>query len=169
MHRLRRQAHRRMDWQRNDHLGRRGIVSLATPCLTQAADIIPTRIAWTATSTANAPAARSIHTAVWTGSEMIAWGGRTLQHAALGTGGRYNPGTNSWCPRARLTHLLRGSITQQSGQELTCSSGVELPSILSLSTRPAGDTIPSTNSWTTTSAANVPIGPSFSHGRVDWE
>src|SRR5262249_13958835 len=30
---------------------------------------------WTATSTINAPAARELHTAVWTGSEMIVWGG----------------------------------------------------------------------------------------------
>ena len=30
---------------------------------------------WTATSTTNAPAARAFHTAVWTGSEMIVWGG----------------------------------------------------------------------------------------------
>src|SRR5213076_577838 len=31
---------------------------------------------WTATSTGtNAPAARELHTAVWTGSEMIVWGG----------------------------------------------------------------------------------------------
>src|SRR4029077_15660130 len=30
---------------------------------------------WTATSTSNAPEARSGHTAVWTGSEMIVWGG----------------------------------------------------------------------------------------------
>jgi len=30
---------------------------------------------WTATSTTNAPSARDSHTAVWTGSEMIVWGG----------------------------------------------------------------------------------------------
>src|SRR6266481_7535256 len=30
---------------------------------------------WTATSTTSAPAARDNHTAVWTGSEMIVWGG----------------------------------------------------------------------------------------------
>jgi hypothetical protein len=29
----------------------------------------------TGTSTTNAPSVRSIHTAVWTGSEMIVWGG----------------------------------------------------------------------------------------------
>jgi hypothetical protein len=45
---------------------------------------------WAATSTANAPAAREMHTAVWTGSEMIVWGG--LGVAALNTGGVYtNP------------------------------------------------------------------------------
>ena len=31
---------------------------------------------WTPTSTANAPTARSFHTAIWTGSEMIIWGGQ---------------------------------------------------------------------------------------------
>ena len=30
---------------------------------------------WTATSTTNAPSARFLHTAVWTGIEMIVWGG----------------------------------------------------------------------------------------------
>ena len=30
---------------------------------------------WMATSTTNAPAGRYGHTAVWTGSEMIVWGG----------------------------------------------------------------------------------------------
>src|SRR5205823_11624069 len=30
---------------------------------------------WTATSTTNAPTARDLHTAVWTGTAMIVWGG----------------------------------------------------------------------------------------------
>ena len=30
---------------------------------------------WTATNTYNTPEPRSSHTAVWTGSEMIVWGG----------------------------------------------------------------------------------------------
>ena len=34
----------------------------------------PSTDSWTATSTTNAPAGR-VHTAVWTGSEMIVWGG----------------------------------------------------------------------------------------------
>src|SRR5207247_6100434 len=42
---------------------------------------------WTATSTTNAPAGRFAHTAVWTGSEMIVWGG--YNGGFLNTGGRY--------------------------------------------------------------------------------
>ena len=66
---------------------------------------------WTATSTTNAPTGRSGHTAVWTGSEMIVWGGRWLATATLNTGGRYNPSTDSWtatsttnAPAARGAH-----------------------------------------------------------------
>ena len=50
---------------------------------------------WAATSTANAPSARDDHTAVWTGSEMIVWGG-VMTCSYLNTGGRYNPSTDSW-------------------------------------------------------------------------
>ena len=53
----------------------------------------PSTNSWTATSTTNAPAARILHTAVWTGSEMIVWGGYRRH---LNTGGRYNPSTDSW-------------------------------------------------------------------------
>src|SRR5437899_445340 len=48
---------------------------------------------WTPTSLINAPAARFNHTAVWTGSEMIVWGG---QGPITNIGGRYNPNTDSW-------------------------------------------------------------------------
>jgi hypothetical protein len=50
---------------------------------------------WTATSTTNAPTARRFHTAVWTGSEMIVWGGYDGS-IYVNTGGKYNPGTDSW-------------------------------------------------------------------------
>jgi hypothetical protein len=43
---------------------------------------------WTPTSTTNAPTARYQHTAVWTGSEMIVWGGGA-DGSVLNTGGRY--------------------------------------------------------------------------------
>src|SRR5437762_1032331 len=48
---------------------------------------------WTATSTTGAPAARERHTAVWTGSEMIVWGG--VGSSWFNTSGRYNTVTDS--------------------------------------------------------------------------
>jgi hypothetical protein len=55
----------------------------------------PSTDSWTATSTTNAPSERAFHTAVWTGSEMIVWGGAGIGGYA-NTGGKYNPVTNSW-------------------------------------------------------------------------
>ena len=58
----------------------------------------PIADSWTATSATNAPGARSSHTAVWTGSQMIVWGGYFYDGSGhyLNTGGRYHPSTNSW-------------------------------------------------------------------------
>ena len=56
----------------------------------------PSTDSWTATSTTNAPSARESHTAVWTGSEMIVWGGGGNCGNSCNTGGRYNPNTDSW-------------------------------------------------------------------------
>src|SRR5262249_36712954 len=65
---------------------------------------------WTATSTTNAPDARQGHTAVWTGTEMIVWGGVSVT-TWENTGGRYNPSTDSWtatntsdAPQGRVDH-----------------------------------------------------------------
>ncbi|MBI3950985.1 MAG: hypothetical protein HY314_11085 [Acidobacteria bacterium] len=52
----------------------------------------PATDTWTATSSSGAPNARSFHTAVWTGSEMIVWGGSAGTNA-VNTGGLYCPGS----------------------------------------------------------------------------
>ena len=64
------------------------------PGLNTGARYNPSTDSWTATSTSNAPEGRALHTAVWTGSEMIVWGGYNI----FNTGGRYNPGSDSWIP-----------------------------------------------------------------------
>src|SRR5207248_3690050 len=71
----------------------------------------PNTDSWTVTSTTNAPTARGGHTAVWSGSEMIVWGGYQFGVGDTNTGGRYNPNTDSWAatsttnaPSARLRH-----------------------------------------------------------------
>jgi hypothetical protein len=50
----------------------------------------PVTDTWTATSTVNAPSARGWHTAVWTGSTMILWGGSSGLPFAFNTGGVYS-------------------------------------------------------------------------------
>jgi hypothetical protein len=50
---------------------------------------------WSPTTTTGAPAGRIFHTAVWTGTEMIVWGGRGIgDEEYLSSGGRYTPGTS---------------------------------------------------------------------------
>src|SRR5262249_3111855 len=44
---------------------------------------------WSPVSTTNAPAARFDHTATWTGSMMVIWGG--IELVATNSGGRYFP------------------------------------------------------------------------------
>ena len=72
----------------------------------------PSSDKWTATpESAKCPSPRYSHSAVWTGSEMIVWGG--ISDAVwFNTGGRYNPSTGKWkptstagnCPSARFIH-----------------------------------------------------------------
>ena len=63
----------------------------------------------------DAPAARISHTAVWSGNEMIVWGGSDI-NTFLNTGGRYNPSTDSWTPQpARPMRRPRAITPPQSG------------------------------------------------------
>jgi hypothetical protein len=56
----------------------------------------PVTNTWTgATSLTGAPAARENHTATWTGTAMIIFGGN-LGTTVLNTGAIYNPGANTW-------------------------------------------------------------------------
>jgi len=65
----------------------------------------PSTDTWIATSTVNAPSARTNHTAVWTGSKMIIWGGFN-DTSAVSTGGVYDPAIGSWTPTATLPATL---------------------------------------------------------------
>jgi N-acetylneuraminic acid mutarotase len=55
----------------------------------------PTANTWAALPTLNAPGPRTGHRAVWTGDEMLVWGGTDLT-TNLNTGGRYNRAANNW-------------------------------------------------------------------------
>ena len=74
----------------------------------------PSADSWTATSTTNAPDARDCHAAVWTGSEMIVWGGFS-SGSYFNTGGRYNPSTDSWVATSTVNVPDARAYPQQFG------------------------------------------------------
>lgn len=65
---------------------------------------------WSVISATGAPSARSGHTAVWSGGELLIWGGQS-GGAALGDGAAYSPDADTWAaigasgaPTARAAH-----------------------------------------------------------------
>ena len=132
--------------------------------LTRAEDTNPSTDSWIATSTTNAPTGRFQHTAVWTGSEMIVWGGDSPS-GIFNTGGRYDPGTDGWtatsannAPSARWNHTAVWT-----GSEMIVWGGYFMISDHYLNT--GGRYNPITNSWTATSTTNAPSGR-FNHTAV---
>ena len=109
---------------------------------------------WTATSTTNAPAARFGHTAVWTGSEMIIWGGQDDNLQYLNTGGRYNPSTDSWAATNTTTAPdgRGGHTAVWTGSEMIVWGGVTDNSYANT----GGRYNPGTDSWTSVNTANAP-------------
>src|SRR5438552_10050556 len=116
----------------------------------------PSTNTWVTTSVANAPAARHFHTAVWTGSDMIVWGGYDFGNDIYyNTGGKYNPSTNTWeatatinAPTARSEHTAIWT-----GTEMIVCGGWKVVSYFNTGSRYS----PSTNTWATTSTTNAPL------------
>jgi N-acetylneuraminic acid mutarotase len=107
---------------------------------------------WTATGTANAPTGRENHTAVWTGSEMIVWGGYNYFYS--NTGGRYNPNTNTWvatsltnAPFPRYYHTAVWS-----GDQMIVWGGADHTSYFNT----GGRYNPLSDTWTPTRLTNAP-------------
>jgi N-acetylneuraminic acid mutarotase len=112
---------------------------------------------WTPTSTTNAPSGRRFHTVVWTGSEMIIWGGQNQSGNAFGDGARYNPSTNTWTPismtNAPAARFYHSAVW--TGSEMIIWGGVaggfnELQN--------GGRYNPSTDTWSSISTVNAHTG-----------
>src|SRR5216683_777017 len=108
---------------------------------------------WTATNTVGAPSGREAHTAVWTGSEMIVWGGFD-RFGPFNTGGRYNPTTDSWIvtsttdtPTARSHHAAVWS-----GSEMMVWGGSDSEGYFNAGGRYDRET----DGWTAASKAGAP-------------
>jgi len=113
---------------------------------------------WTPTSTTNAPDGRTLHTAVWTGSQMIVWGGVDDSFNDLNTGGRYTPGTDSWTPTttSNAPAARRSHTAVWTNSEMVVWGGFDELNFLDLNT--GGKYNPNTNTWTATTTNNVPEG-----------
>ncbi|UCF80828.1 MAG: PKD domain-containing protein, partial [Acidobacteriota bacterium] len=114
----------------------------------------PSTGGWAVTSTIGAPTGRRHHTAVWTGTEMIVWGGYGSATGRTNTGGRYNPLLDAWtgggtttvgAPSVRDYHSAVWT-----GREMIVWGG------WSPYTNTGGRYDPSSNSWVPTAVLDAP-------------
>src|SRR5438105_477076 len=123
---------------------------------------------WTPTSTLNAPKGRQAHTAVWTGTEMIVWGGWYNDGATyhiVNSGGRYNPATDKWSPTtlANTPDARRWHSAVWTGREMIVWGGESGVSGGPINT--GGRYNPSVDSWIATSNTNAP-SPKIYHTAI---
>jgi N-acetylneuraminic acid mutarotase len=106
------------------------------------------------------PEARESQTAVWTGTEMIVWGGQAGPFTLFNTGGKYNPSTDSWtttnsinAPDARTSHTAVWT-----GSEMIVWGGADgFGGVLNT----GGRYNPDTDSWIPISLTNAPGARQF--------
>ena len=115
----------------------------------------PASDSWLPISNVNAPQSRCGHSAIWTGTEMIVWGGETIENGnriALATGARYNPAANAWTPISAI-----GAPTARA-RPFAFWTGTRM---LVWGSSNGGDTTgglynPATDTWTPMSASGAP-------------
>jgi hypothetical protein len=117
----------------------------------------PRARAWRATSTLGAPTL-SGHKAVWTGKEMLVWGGSMDPSGASGdlaTGARYDPAADHWtpistvgAPRPRVGH---SAVWLEATREMMIWGGVDGDDA-------GGLYAPDADTWRALSLADAPTG-----------
>jgi hypothetical protein len=99
---------------------------------------------------------RARHTAVWTGSEMIVWGGRLIDGSPLNSGARYNPSTDTWIGTSmyRVPSAREEYTAIWTGSEMIIWGGSTVYSGLR---KTGGRYNPLTDSWKPTSTDQAPV------------
>src|SRR5436190_14671063 len=123
----------------------------------------PKNDSWTPTGLTNVPLGRIGHAAVWTGNEMIVWGGVDETSNVMNTGGRYNPSNDNWVATslASAPSPRSGQTGVWTGSEVIVWGGGDTSGLFNTSGRyNAG-----TDSWTSTTTTNAPAAAS-SHTAV---
>lgn len=128
----------------------------------------PDHRTWTNLPTEGAPTSARGLQAIWSGTEMIVWGGAHLDgdtpiNIGLKSGGRYNPDTNSWqplsmngAPDGRMNH-----VAAWTGEEMIVWGGGDQKSG-NLSS--GGRYNPADNSWLATANKGAPSGRGIATG-----
>jgi hypothetical protein len=124
----------------------------------------PPEITWAALPTDNAPSPRHSHTAIWTGTSMIVWGGDVGgAPSTTNTGGLFDPASKTWkstsasgAPAARFGHTAVWT-----GSKMLIWGGYG-----AMNLEPAGGIYdPATDTWSPMSTAGQP-SPRFAHTAV---
>ncbi len=112
---------------------------------------------WASLASANAPSPRAGHTAVWTGSKMLVWGGMR-NYAALGDGAAYDPATDTWSAISSIgaPGPRSGHMAVWTGQEMVVVGG-------SNASGPLADSAaydPVANAWISVGQSGTPLARS---------
>jgi N-acetylneuraminic acid mutarotase len=122
---------------------------------------------WTPMSTTNAPSARAEHTAVWSGSKMIIFGG--VSGDIVGGGALYDPATNTWsamsttnAPSARYAHTAVWS-----NNSMFVWGGIVKGTIGTTDTNTGAAYDPVSNSWFTLPTTGAPSARDYHSAIAD--
>jgi hypothetical protein len=114
----------------------------------------PTADSWATAAKTGAPTARDTHTAVWSGTRMVVWGGQDDNAVGQNTGARYDPVANSWSATS-VTSVPVGRWMHTAvwiGNRMVVWGGFD--GNLDLSTGGLYD--PAADTWTPTSTTGAP-------------
>ncbi len=116
----------------------------------------PATDTWTPLATLDAPSPRLNHTALWSGSEMLIWGGSSDGNDILASGGRYNPATDTWLPisTSNAPSVAGYRAEWAGGRMIIWKESFQAPPLPSIGARYN----PATDSWASVSTINAPSG-----------
>jgi len=127
----------------------------------------PGPLTWDQISIANPPSARDAHTAIWTGSEMIIWGGHAFNYAASGEsffndGAKYRPSTDIWFPlsttNAPSPRRMHTAVWTGNNMIVWGGNYYDVSTLTNYFYNTGGIYNLATNTWTATNESGAPSG-----------
>jgi hypothetical protein len=125
---------------------------------------------WSTLPSGGAPAARFGHSAVWTGKEMIIWGGTSVSSSYFyekNDGARFDPATNKWStlPSSGAPAARFGHSAVWTGGEMIVWGGTTTSSSYFYEKNDGGRFDPAAGKWSTLSSTGAPAAR-FAHSAV---